>query len=454
MRRDYKILIIDEDEQRRQDLKVIMDFMGEPAVASSLTDFQKDVSESKELLVTIVGVKKPSSFDSKFISKLQKWAPNVPLLFIGDENVDKDASEQLHKSMVGTIQEPFTHSQVQDALHRCQIAQEYNRDVDNQGKNRSVILFRSLVGSSESIKNIRHMMKQVMNSDATVLILGESGTGKEVVARNLHYHSDRRDKPFIAVNCGAIPADLLESELFGHEKGAFTGAIATRKGRFEMAEGGTLFLDEIGDMPQPMQVKLLRVLQERTIERVGGKKSIKIDVRIISATHHDLEQEIKEGHFREDLFYRLNLFPIRMPPLRDRMDDITLLINELISRIESQGRPSIHLLPEAIEAMSGYSWPGNIRELANMIERLVILYPNKEVKASDLPRKFQQAETKTGAKATHDGLDLKEYLAKTEKTLIQETLKEHNNDVTATAEYLHIRETTLLEKMKKHGLKG
>lgn len=230
----------------------------------------------------------------------------------------------------------MTYSPLIDALRHCQ---EYlgKRAFQVPHLSRKNTLFRSMVGRSEAISQIRHLIEQVAATDASVLILGESGTGKEVVARNIHYHSSRGKGPFVPVNCGAIPPDLLESELFGHEKGAFTGAISTRKGRFELAEGGTLFLDEIGDMPMSMQVKLLRVLQERCFERVGGSGTIKANVRIVAATHRNLEDMIKQNLFREDLYYRLNVFPIEMPALRERIEDTPLLLQELLARMEAEG---------------------------------------------------------------------------------------------------------------------
>jgi sigma-54 specific flagellar transcriptional regulator A len=249
-------------------------------------------------------------------------------------------------------------------------------------------MFRSLVGRSDPIQRVRHMMGQVANTEVSVLITGESGTGKEVVARNLHLNSARADKPFVPINCGAIPRELLESELFGHEKGAFTGAISSRAGRFELADGGTLFLDEIGDMPLNMQVKLLRVLQERSFERVGGVKTIQTDVRILAATHKDLEKMIDEGEFRQDLYYRINVFPIEMPPLRERADDVPLLLNELITAMEAESRGSVRFNSGAIASLCRHNWPGNVRELANLVERMAILHPHGIVGLEDLPNKF------------------------------------------------------------------
>lgn len=248
---------------------------------------------------------------------------------------------------------------------------------------------RGLVGQTPVMRQLRAEIEQVAPSDATVLILGESGTGKEVVARMIHRLSNRADKPFVPINCGAIPAELLESELFGHEKGAFTGAISARPGRFELAEGGTLFLDEIGDMPLPMQVKILRVLQERTFERVGGRHTFTADVRIVAATHRDLEARIQEGSFRQDLYYRLNVFPLETRPLRELQADIPEIVRALTQRFALAGRPVAKLTDGALAVLSALPWPGNVRELGNLIERLGILYPDQVVDVAQLPEKIR-----------------------------------------------------------------
>ena len=262
--------------------------------------------------------------------------------------------------------------------------------MDRRGYDRRFSALDRLKGNSQAIVNIRKSIAQVAESDATVLILGESGTGKEIIARALHDASLRRSKLFVPINCGAIPGELLESELFGHEKGAFTGALSARQGRFEMAEGGTLFLDEIGDMPMAMQVKLLRVLQERTFERVGSNKTLHCDVRVIAATHRRLADEIKGGRFREDLFYRLNVFPIEVSPLRDRAEDIPLLVKDIIACMEVSKRGSVGFTNASLAVLMQYEWPGNIRELANLIERMAIIYPDEQVDVANLPEKFQQ----------------------------------------------------------------
>ncbi len=326
---------------------------------------------------------------------------------------------------------------------------------------------QSLEGNSPPINHIKSLIGKVAPTDASVLILGESGTGKELVARAIHRLSDRADKPFIPVNCGAIPKDLLESELFGHEKGAFTGAISARIGRFEMAEGGTLFLDEIGDMDFNMQVKLLRVLQEKTFERIGSNKSQVADVRIIAATHNNLEQAIADGRFREDLYYRLNVFPIEMPPLRERKEDIPALAESMIRRLANErGKFSLH--PSTYEVLMRYSWPGNVRELANLIERLRILYPGKEVMPIDLPQRYLEAadikpEPQAPAEAASPlykppvnlalgGFDLKQHLSEIEQDCIRQALNISDGVVARAAKLLNLRRTTLVEKMRKYNL--
>jgi sigma-54 specific flagellar transcriptional regulator A len=336
------------------------------------------------------------------------------------------------------------------------------------------------------MKHVREHIARVAKTDATVLIQGESGTGKEVVAQLVHELSDRAKGPFIPINCGAIPAELLESELFGHEKGSFTGALATRKGRFELAEGGTLFLDEIGDMPFPMQVKLLRVLQEKCFERVGGSKSIQSDVRIIAATHQHLQTKIDNGHFRADLYYRLSVFPIDVPPLRDRHGDVALLISVFIASAKKMGRGFLDIMPEAIAHLDNYSWPGNVRELSNLIERLLVLYPGKQITEAELPVHFKARSDKldlpdgsaeTGPQldlleqqdvtelfavieplptdgslcvVLDEPIDLKNKLADLERDFIIAALDQTDWVIAHAANWLKLQRTTLVEKMRKY----
>ncbi len=313
------------------------------------------------------------------------------------------------------------------------------------------------VGSSAAIHDLDRLMRQVAGYDSTVLIRGESGCGKELVARRIHELSGRANGPFVPVNCGAIPRDLLESELFGHEKGAFTGALTARVGRFELADGGTLFLDEIGDMSVDMQVKLLRVLQERSFERVGSTETRRSNVRILAATHRDLEARTRAGEFREDLFFRLNVFPIAVPSLRDRLDDLPQLVADLVKRGEAEGRPSIKFTPTALDCMRGYDWPGNVRELQNLVERLSILYPGKTIDREHLPivigeRRRAPQTTMTALPST--GIDLREHLGNIEKQLISSALAQTDGTVAHAARLLKLRRTTLVEKLRKYDLQA
>ena len=323
-----------------------------------------------------------------------------------------------------------------------------------------------LIGNSNAIERINLMIDQVADTNASVLIFGDPGTGKEVIARNIHAQSARSHKPFVPINCGASSAQMLESELFGHATDSLTGATGPRQGRFELAEGGVLFLDEIGDMPISVQIKLLRVLQERCYEKVGGSESIKTDVRVIAATHHRLEQLITDGLFREDLFYRLNVFPIEVPPLCKRKSDVPLLIDELITRIEHENRGSVRFSKKATTMLQQYDWPGNVRELGNLIERLAIQFPHGVVDSKDLPPRYQLRETAApdfpdmGARPDvnaaeisqlpSDGIDMKKYLTSIEISLIEQALSKANNVVARAASMLHMRRTTLVEKMRKY----
>ncbi len=327
-----------------------------------------------------------------------------------------------------------------------------------------VISAPRFIGDSAAAAGIRRLVEQVAPSESSVLILGESGTGKEIVARQIHERSARRKGPFVPVNCGAIPADLLESELFGHEKGAFTGALSTRQGRFELAAGGTLFLDEIGDMPLSMQVKLLRVLQERCFERVGSGVMRDCDVRIVAATHQDLELRVEQGAFRVDLFYRLNVFPVEIPPLRERREDIPGLLRHFAGQLPAQGLAEVAFDSAAQSALQHYDWPGNVRELANLVERLAILHADGGVGLAQLPPRVAAslpegaalaaapAPTVPPAASLAGVTDLKAYLAEVEHRLLLEALTESQWVVARAAARLNLRRTTLVEKMRKFGL--
>jgi len=466
------VYLIDENPERRSYMQHILNFMdGEVKSTAKLEEIEKHLQASMvECSVVLIGPDYVGQERREYIDRLAELLPHLPVFEIVSEGAEPPTGLEGRSNVLGRIKIPTQFDRLRSLIHKAQVFNESH--TPHETNTRPVELFRSLSGSSRATRQVNRMIEQVADSEATVLILGESGTGKEVVARKLHFHSVRRGKPFVPVNCGAIPGDLLESELFGHEKGAFTGAISARQGRFEMAEGGTLFLDEIGDMSMPMQVKLLRVLQERSFERVGSNKTISCNVRIIAATHRNLEKAIQLGEFREDLYYRLNVFPIDMPPLRDRVEDIPVLVNDLIHRIEHEKRGSVRLTPAAIAALSHYSWPGNVRELANLMERLAILYPFGVVDIMDLPEKFRPngalldtvqlpevtmqgdaPDTVINApRLPSDGLDLKAHLNTLEQSLIQQALEESEGVVAHAAKRLHMRRTTLVEKLRKYGL--
>ena len=492
-----QILLIEDSKKLGHDLSIVLEFLGERPLTVARTRWREEATAQGinpgRLKLILVGHYKPTLM-AGLLDELTDWHDGVPLVLLGDQELPA-FPDKISTRVVATIPLPLSYQPMLDALHKAQVYGDHYSRLRDVGGVRDYNMFRSLVGNSASVQRIRQFMSQVADTEVTVLITGESGTGKEVVARNLHANSNRTSKPFVPINCGAIPPDLLESELFGHEKGAFTGAISTRIGRFELAQGGTLFLDEIGDMPLPMQVKLLRVIQEQCYERVGGTKTIQTDVRILAATHRNLDDMIEAGTFRQDLYYRINVFPIEMPSLRERAADIPFLLNELISRLENSKRGSVRFNTAAIRALGQYGWPGNVRELANLVERMAIMQPHGVVGIHDLPRQYQPEEAALGhvidevsqainaapgstpdkgsppatdatlrsvaAGATSpgagsslplNGLDLKEYLANLERSLIEQALDDSSGVVARAADRLNIRRTTLVEKMRKYDM--
>ncbi len=485
-----RILCVDENQSRSNEFSRILEFLEYQVKVthpSSIVELFNNLDDVMAIVVGDGGEKQAS-----LITKIQEKAKTIPVILLTGNTSQSQVPTAIQQKVNHVLSWPATFSELKkllDNLPTTLLRNGNNRTgIDRRVYQRRMAPGPRLEGKSPAIVYVRKLIDQVANSAATVLILGESGTGKEVVARSLHHASDRKAKPFVPVNCGAIPAELLESELFGHEKGAFTGALTTRQGRFELAEGGTLFLDEIGDMPMPMQVKILRVLQERCFERVGSNKTVQCDVRIIAATHRNLEEEIKQKRFREDLFYRLNVFPIEIPALRERVEDIPILIRDLIIRMEKEKRGSVSLSPEVIKLLMQHDWPGNVRELANLIERLTIVKPNSLVEKADLPEKYQKYTVPEGVSFDLDiatsssmandipinvnlsvqevnnhtqiteippeGLDLKEYLSEVERNYIQLALDESNGVVAHAAKRLKMRRTTLVEKLRKYDMRN
>ena len=392
MWRETKILLIDDDSVRRRDLAVILNFLGEENLPCGSHDWQQaasSLSSSREVICVLIGTVNAPGAVLGLLKTLSTWDEFLPVLLIGDIS-SVELPEDQRRRVLSSLEMPPSYSKLLDSLHRAQVYREMYDQARERGRHREPNLFRSLVGTSRAIQHVRQMMQQVADTDASVLILGESGTGKEVVARNLHYHSKRRDGPFVPVNCGAIPAELLESELFGHEKGAFTGAITSRAGRFELANGGTLFLDEIGDMPYPLQARLLRVLQERTVTPLGSARPVRVDVELVCATNHNLRQRIAAGLFREDLYYRLNCLVVKLPPLRAR-NDLSALVRNILAA-EADGKPPHIPAPsisdEVLHMFARHRWPGNLRQLASLLRTAAIMAGQDEIGLRHLPDDF------------------------------------------------------------------
>ena len=474
---ESRILVIDADEERAATIASILRFIDhEPQVLTSLSQLPVEEKRQRDWLAVIVGREDDAQALARFAVWLKRDRYHPPVLALSRYHEKLTEVLGLDASACLPLEYPFKHAGLAEVLKR---AAELRADPQD-GAARGAPACPGPTGNSSLVRRTRRMIEQVAPYDSTVLITGESGTGKEVVARSIHAQSHRRQRPFVAVNCGAIPSELLESELFGHEKGAFTGAITARRGRFEMAEGGTLFLDEIGDMSLPMQVKILRVLQERTYERVGSSRSVHCDVRIVAATHRNLEESILKGIFREDLFYRINVFPIEMPPLRERLEDLPLLIEDLIAAQERSGHGGVKLNPDAVHVLRSYHWPGNVRELSNLIERLAVLHPTLPVSAADLPLRYRGSAVTAAAHAVDavleeddyvapamvacmlpaqapaqlppSGLDLKDYIESIEIGLIRQALERSGGVVAHAAKLLNTRRTTLVEKLRKYSL--
>ena len=430
-----KVLVLDADRKHAAELSHRLRFLDYDPIIADSTDALADRHDVTAVIVDSSG----DETIARTASEIRSQHPGLPFLCLStDLKTDNGPN--------WSVELPLKRAQLERLLGR---AERY------QGKERR----HRITGTSHPIRAVRRLIEQVADFDTNVLVTGQSGTGKELVARTVHELSDRADKPFVPINCGAIPADLLESELFGHKKGAFTGAINDRVGRFELAEGGTLFLDEIGDMSLDMQVKLLRVLQERTFERVGSGKSQRCDVRIIAATHRDLPAAVEAGEFREDLFYRLNVFPIEMPPLYQRVSDLPQLLDELLIAHRGEQQGDLRVSPEAIEVLANYDWPGNIRELSNLVERLAIIKPEGIIGVEDLPPKY--CESRPAAEAELNNVseamqltnaNLKESLQSLEQDLISQAMQAAGGVVAQAARLLNMRRTTLVEKIGKYEL--
>ncbi len=448
---NIKILIIDDDVKMLELLEKVLLRKGYLVEVTSKPREALEKFESDGFDIVVTDINMPEINGLEILRQIKSISPNIIVIMITAFATVSSAVESMKLGAYDYIIKPFNMEEFVLIIQRAAEQVELKKEVEFLRKEiQQRYSFGNIIGKSPQMQRVFNLIKQVANTNSNVIIYGKSGTGKELVAKAIHYNSPRKDKPFIAVNCSAIPESLLESELFGHEKGAFTGAVSSRKGLFEEANGGTIFLDEIGDMSLAMQAKLLRVLEEKEIRAVGSDKPKKVDVRVIAATHKDLEKAVKEGTFREDLFYRLNVIPIYLPELRERVEDIPLLVEYFLKKYNEEAKKNVRISKEALACMMKYSWPGNVRELENLIERLVVLSTGDEIRVEDLPEHIRvcKAETIVEELTLGDKITLEEL----EKRYILKVLRETGWHKSNAAKILGIDRRTLYRKIEEYKL--
>ena len=465
------ILVVDDEQLVRS---LLADFFGSNGFeVVGVGDGRSgiDLLKQRKFDLFFVDLSMPGMGGIDVLREVKALDIHIPSIVITGFGSIQSAVEAVRLGAYDYITKPFNLDDLMITVNRAfdlMKLQKENTVLKKQIKEK--YNFKKLIGNSRRMQDLQSFLEKISDTDSTVLLTGESGTGKELVAKTIHFNSSRVSEPFVPLNCGAIPRDLIESELFGHEKGAFTGAINSRVGRFELANGGTIFLDEIGDLPFPLQVKLLRVIQEREFERVGGTRTIKVDVRILAATNRDLEKAVAEHAFREDLFYRLNVIPVHIPPLRERDDDVLLLLGHFIGEFcRKKRKPPVKVSREASDFLRNYHWPGNVREVENAVERMIILNESGEIGVEDLPQHIV-ASRDNGAKLhripavppspdvpppvpwTESGVNLNGILEEMEKKLILQALRQSGGVKNKAATLLGLNRTTFIEKVKKMGV--
>ncbi len=456
-RNKASILVVDDDAALLQSLKEILEAEGYEVTTAA--DGEQGLLFLKEQTFDLVlsDLALPGLDGMELLKYLTQEQPGCPCIIITGYGSIANAVAAMRQGAYDYFTKPVDPTELRLVVARAlehrrlkwenlQLRQQLHRRYG----------FANMVGHSDGMTRVFGLIRKVADTDSTVLILGESGTGKELIAHAIHYNSSRREGPLIPVNCAAIPEELLESELFGHERGAFTHAVRTRIGRFELAHGGTIFLDEISEMSPALQVKILRVLQNHSFERIGGIKTIQVDIRVIAATNRNLEELVRRNQFRDDLYYRLNVIPIQVPPLRERVSDLPLLAQHFLDRFSRTKQKSHkHLSPAALDLLRHYPWPGNVRELENLMERLVILTESEIIEVSDLPDKFQgltPAQPEKPENFPPHGVRLNDAVRDFERNLILAALRQTNWVKSQAAQLLHLKRTTLLEKMKKQSI--
>ncbi|MEK6758460.1 MAG: sigma-54 dependent transcriptional regulator [Deltaproteobacteria bacterium] len=453
------VLLVEDEEYIRENLSEILGMHGYHVEVAANGETGVEMVRKKDYDIVLTDLRLPGMDGIEVVRNVKTITPDAACIILTGYATVETAVEAMRVGAFTYLKKPFGKDELLVTIEKAY--EVHSLKVENAKLKREIKknCTEAILGTSSAIEKVRDIIGKIADTDSTVLILGESGTGKELVARALHYGSTRSNKAFVPINCAAIPEDLLESELFGYDKGAFTGAIATKIGRFEAAHDGTVFLDEIGDMSPGLQVKILRVLQEKEFERVGGRSTIKVDVRIVAATNIDLEKAVDEKKFRNDLYYRLNVIPLTLPPLRDRKEDIPLLLNHFIDKINKRKKKHIKgVSPDAMRLFEGYEWPGNIRELENLIERLIVLKDDGSlVMPKDLPDKFRKTRVEeekalSGVLLPLEGIDFNSAVDNFERDLIINALSRMNGVKKKAAEFLNLNRTTLIEKMKRKGL--
>jgi DNA-binding NtrC family response regulator len=445
------ILLIDDDDSLRRVMEFSLTGAGHTVQTAASGEDGLRLFEKGTFDAVITDITMPGMSGMEVLSKVHNHSPTIPVIVITAYGTIESAVEAMKQGAFDYITKPFNRDELRLTLERAIKMRRLEREnVELRAEVTDRYCFESIIGSSEKMKELLDLAGRVAASDANVLITGESGTGKELLAKGVHFNSRRANEPFIAVNCAAIPETLIESELFGHVKGSFTGAVRDKEGKFELADGGTLFLDEIGDLRIDLQAKILRALQEREVDRVGGDKPLSVDVRVIAATNKDIEHAVKEGSFREDLYYRLNVITLFIPPLRERKEDIPLLVNHFLKKFNAEA--DVHVDAPALSALTAYGWPGNVRELENVIERASVLKRGPLITRDELPEKLKKERTDVEdfiLNLPEQGISLEAL----EKSLIIKALDKHKGNQTRAAEFLGITRPTLIYRMDKFKLK-